>query len=677
MKPKTKIQKEVARLSANLRPISTTQIEWAYRHCVEHIGYRTKKGNITCSDCGHEWHSDSGLCDTLEGCTCPKCHAELKVQDTRRRIYKETQNFSVITTCKGYQVIRVAQVRCESRKGEPMRFYCHEVVQRWISPDGKVTDMALLRGFLFCYCDVWALGSDMEVRPHNSLYDDVVARSCAYPKMRILPQLRRNGFKGDFHGISPVRLFKALLSDPRIETLMKGGEIEVMKHFLFNTRTADECWASYLIAKRHKYQIDNLSMWCDYLRMLKKLGQDLRNPKNICPEDFMAAHDNATRKIEAIHEKERAAEQRRWEIERREREQQRQLQRKKDAEDFIANKSKFFGLVITDEEIIVKVLESIDEYYNEGKTQGICVFGSGYYKKADTLILSARIGGEIISADSMQVYKHMDIGTAKIMPDEMQGVKHYLIDELEPDEEFNVTIFKQKCDRYIEEIYSHGNIPIIVGGTGFYIQAVLYDIDFTKTETDDAYRKELQKFADEHGNEALHDRLKEIDEKAAEHNVKRVIRALEYFEQTGEKISEHNDEQHQNESPFDFRYYVLRLPREILYERINKRVDIMRAAGLTEEVKKLMDMGCTKDMVSMQGIGYRQIIDALEQKCNMDEAYERIKLDTRHFAKRQFTWFNREKTVTWIDKDKFRDENELLDYCLSDMKDILLKKHSI
>ena len=304
MKPKTKIQKEVARLSANLRPISTTQIEWAYRHCVEHIGYRTKKGNITCSDCGHEWHSDSGLCDTLEGCTCSQCHAKLKVQDTRKRIYKETQYFSVITTCKGYQVIRVMQVRCESRKGEPMHFYCHEVVQRWISPDGKVTDMALLRGFTFYYCDVWALCSAMEIRPHNSLYDDVVARSCAYPKMRVLPQLRRNGFKGDFHGISPVRLFKALLSDPRIETLMKGGEIEVMKHFLFNARTADECWTSYLIAKRHKYQIDNFSMWCDYLRMLNKLGQDLRNPKNICPEDFMAAHDNATRKIETIHEKE-------------------------------------------------------------------------------------------------------------------------------------------------------------------------------------------------------------------------------------------------------------------------------------------------------------------------------------------------------------------------------------
>ena len=190
---------------------------------------------------------------------------------------------------------------------------------------------------------------------------------------------------------------------------MKGGEIEVMKHFLFNARTADECWTSYLIAKRHKYRIDNFSMWCDYLRMLNKLGQDLRNPKNICPEDFMAAHDNATRKIETIHEKERAEQLRRWEIERREREQQRQLQREKDAEDFIANKSKFFGLVITDEEIIIKVLESIDEYYSEGKAQNICVFGSEYYKKADTLILSARIGGEII--ETVEV----DLRTLKVV----------------------------------------------------------------------------------------------------------------------------------------------------------------------------------------------------------------------------------------------------------------------
>lgn len=293
-----------------------------------------------------------------------------------------------------------------------------------------------------------------------------------------------------------------------------------------------------------------------------------------------------------------------------------------------------------------------------------------------SIALAKKIGGEIISADSMQVYKHMDIGTAKIMPEEMQGVKHYLIDELEPDEEFNVTVFKEKCDKYIEEIYSHKKIPVIVGGTGFYIQAVLYDIDFKETDSDDSYRKELQEFARKSGNEALHARLREVDEKAAEqihpNNVKRVIRALEYFKQTGEKISEHNEEQQQNESPYDFRYYVLRLPREILYERINKRVDIMREAGLTKEVKQLMDMGCTKDMVSMQGIGYRQIIEALEGKCSIEEAYDKIKLDTRHFAKRQFTWFNREKTVTWIDKDKFEDEDSILQYCLSDMKNLLL-----
>ncbi len=394
MKPKTKIQKEVARLSATLRPISATQEQWAMRHCVEHIGYRTKKGNITCSDCGHKWHSKSELCDSIAGCTCPKCGAELKVQDTRKRIYKETQYFSVITTFKGYQVIRVAQVSCEGRKGEPMRYQCNEVVQRWIAPNGSAVTMALRRLMSF-YCDQWSLFSGMEIRNHNNLYDDVVAWGNVYPKMKILPQLKRNGFKGDFHGVSPLRLFKALLADPKIETLLKAGEIEQMKYFLTNYNSED-IWNAYLIAKRHKYQINNFSMWCDYLRMLKTLGQDLRNPKNICPSDFIEAHDKANRKIEAKRERERAEQHRRWEIENREREQQRLLQEKKNEEDFINLKSKFFGLIITDEEISVKVLESIDEYYNEGKVQNICVFGSEYYKKADTLILSARIGDEII-----------------------------------------------------------------------------------------------------------------------------------------------------------------------------------------------------------------------------------------------------------------------------------------
>ena len=288
--------------------------------------------------------------------------------------------------------------------------------------------------------------------------------------------------------------------------------------------------------------------------------------------------------------------------------------------------------------------------------------------------LAKAIDGEIISAYSMQVYKEMDIGTAKIMPDDMQGVKHWLVDELRPDEEFNVNVFKKKCDIYMDDIYSRGKIPILVGGTGFYIQAVLYDIDFEETETDNSYREKLQHFADVHGAQALHDELRKVDPESADaihpNNVKRVIRAMEYYEQTGEKISEHNEREQKKESPYAFKYYVLSLPREILYDRINRRVDIMRDSGLVDEVRHLMDKGCTKDMVSMQGLGYKEVIDALEGNITIDEAFDRIKQETRHFAKRQFTWFRREKNVTWLEKDKFA-EGELLDFVVNDIKNML------
>ncbi len=410
MKPKTIMQKKVAQLSATIRPLTSMQTKWAYTHCIEHFACRAKSGTLTCGDCGHQWKSGNGsLCDAVAGCRCPNCGAELKVNDTRKRTYKETRYFSVITTCGGFQVIRVAQIRYISKKGEPMKSYCDEVVQRWISPDGKVTTMALLRACAFFYCDLWALESDMEIRGYNNLYNNVVIWSDVYPRMNIIPQLKRNGFKGDFYGISPVTFFKRLLSDHRMETLMKGGEIEVMKYFMLNPLDADNFWASYLIAKRHHYQINNISMWCDYLRMLMNLGQDIRNPKNICPEDFIEAHDKANRRIEAKHRKERVEAERRREIERREREQRKLLQEQQREEDFKALKSKFFGLIITDNEISVKVLESIEEYYEEGNVQNICVFGSEYYKKADTLVLSARIDGKII--ETVEV----DLRTLKVV----------------------------------------------------------------------------------------------------------------------------------------------------------------------------------------------------------------------------------------------------------------------
>ena len=288
--------------------------------------------------------------------------------------------------------------------------------------------------------------------------------------------------------------------------------------------------------------------------------------------------------------------------------------------------------------------------------------------------LAKAIGGEIISADSMQVYKQMDIGSAKIKPSEMEGIPHYLLDILEPDEEFHVVLFQQMAKQAIQKIYEKGKIPIIVGGTGFYIQAVLYDIDFSENEKDTSYREELEKLAQTKGAEYLHDRLREVDEKSAQdihaNNVKRVIRALEYFHQTGEKISEHNEEQRTKVSPYNFSYFVLNDEREHLYERINLRVDQMINEGLVREVQSLKEKGYTRDMVSMQGLGYKEMLDYLDNKCSLEEAVEIIKRDTRHFAKRQITWFKRESDVTWIDKKEYDyNEERILKAMLQELKE--------
>lgn len=288
--------------------------------------------------------------------------------------------------------------------------------------------------------------------------------------------------------------------------------------------------------------------------------------------------------------------------------------------------------------------------------------------------LAKAIGGEIISADSMQVYKQMDIGSAKIKPSEMDGIPHYLVDILEPDEEFHVVLFQQMAKQAIQKIYEKGKIPILVGGTGFYIQAVLYDIDFSANEKDTSYREKLEKLAQTKGAEYLHDRLREVDEKSAQdihaNNVKRVIRALEYFHQTGEKISEHNEEQRKKVSPYNFSYFVLNDERAHLYEKINLRVDQMINEGLVREVQSLKEKGYTRDMVSMQGLGYKEMLDYLDNKCSLEEAVEIIKRDTRHFAKRQITWFKRESDVTWIDKKEYDyNEERILKVMLQELKE--------
>ena len=283
--------------------------------------------------------------------------------------------------------------------------------------------------------------------------------------------------------------------------------------------------------------------------------------------------------------------------------------------------------------------------------------------------LAKAVGGEIISADSMQIYKYMDIGSAKIMQSEMQGVPHYLVDELMPDEEFHIVRFQQMAKEAMGKIYARGHIPILVGGTGFYIQAVTRDIDFTQAEQDDGYRAKLEKLSQEKGSAFLHQMLMEVDPKSAENihenNIKRVIRALEFYHQNGSPISAHNEEQQERTSPYKLAYFVLNAPRELLYERIDRRVDEMMDKGLVSEVQRLKDMGYHRGMVSMQGLGYKEILAYLDGEMSLAEAVRILKRDTRHFAKRQLTWFRREPETVWVNKDQFAYQDEkMLEYML-------------
>ncbi len=286
--------------------------------------------------------------------------------------------------------------------------------------------------------------------------------------------------------------------------------------------------------------------------------------------------------------------------------------------------------------------------------------------------LAKAIGGEIISADSMQVYKKMDIGTAKIMPNEMDGIKHHLIDVLEPNEEFNVVLFQEMAKNAINQIYDRGHIPIICGGTGFYIQSIIKDIDFKEVHEDKEYRLYLQDFAKKNGNDALFEMLRQVDPESCENidknNVKRVIRAIEYFHITGQKISVHNKEQAAKKSPYNYAYFVLTDNRKTLYERIDQRVDIMLQNGLVKEVEDLYKDGLNKGATSMEAIGYKEIDEYLNGNITLDEATTLIKQNSRHLAKRQLTWFRREDDVIWLDKS-LNSEDKILTLMLDKLKE--------
>jgi hypothetical protein len=376
MKPKTKLQKQVAKLSSKLPEITEKQKDWAIKHCFPELGYLRKK-SAWCIECGHTWQTnESELAAQLCGITCPHCGKHLNIEYSRKRSFDNCEYYTVITTCKGFQVLRHYVVRKTCHVGYPAKFEVNEAVQNWISPDGKETLLYRSTVMSFYYIDLWDWGSPLEIRhPSGNREKYDIDAKYIYPVRRYIPTLVRNGFKGSFHGISPLDLFKILLSNSMAETLIKTKQYSLLK-YLSEHDTLD-CWGSVKICIRNHYIVKNAQMWIDYIKMLQALGKDIRSPKYVCPPDLKKAHDNILDKKNAIDAK--------LEYERKKKElliYEKEYQKMK---------SKFLDIDITDGLIDIRTLQSVREFLEEGTAMHHCVFACGYYRIPDSLILSARI----------------------------------------------------------------------------------------------------------------------------------------------------------------------------------------------------------------------------------------------------------------------------------------------
>lgn len=298
---------------------------------------------------------------------------------------------------------------------------------------------------------------------------------------------------------------------------------------------------------------------------------------------------------------------------------------------------------------------------------GVCILaGPTAVGKTDiSLALARNLCGEIISADSAQVYKYMDIGTAKLKESEMQGIKHYMIDEVTPDKDFSVAQFREKAEAYILDINKRGKLPIITGGTGLYINSILNNLDFTDSISDESFRKEMQEIANCKGSGYLHSMLEAVDpascKKLHPNDLRRIIRALEVHKHTGRPISYYQEESRKKPPKYIFAYITLTMNRKKLYDRIDQRVDNMLSMGLVEEVEGLLNMGYDRRLTSMQALGYKEIAGYLQGEISKDEAVRILKRDTRHYAKRQLTWFRRDKRIKWVDVDSFYKKDVVLE----------------
>ncbi len=385
MKPKNKFQKQILASSKKLPKLSEAQIRWAYNNCIEHTGQRTKKGIISCLECGHKWTDTT----TQKHCICPNCNTKLMIADTRQRVFNQYEYFCVITAFEGYQVLRFFYIQFDGKVGRVANYFHSEVVQRWIAPNGKYATLARLRPMGY-FVNTWDFRSTLEIRPEKTLYN--VTPTCVYPCQQIIPELKRSGYNKELYDLNPFDLFLLLLTENKAETLLKTEQIKLLQYFALSAvHTIDKYWASIRICIRNGYKPKDTSLWCDYINSLTFFGKDLHNAKYVCPADLKAEHDKYVKKKREWYEK-----------------QHKEEAKKKALENeafFQEMKSKFFGIQFSDGQIQIKVLESVYEIMREGDMMHHCVFTNDYHLKPDSLILSACIEGNPVETIELSLSK--------------------------------------------------------------------------------------------------------------------------------------------------------------------------------------------------------------------------------------------------------------------------------
>lgn len=381
MKPRNKFQQKVVETSKKLPSLTPAQVRWAYTKIVEPIGRRSGKGVVTCLECGETFHNTTAQ----DYCTCPVCKAKLRIEDTRKRKFNQREYATYITACGGLQVVRVFLVCYHAKIGEKPHYYHREVLQRWIAPNGKYCTVARLRVWGTMYYDLWTYSSDLELRSETWVYDKVYSEE-VYPRMKLIPELKRTGYNGQLYGQNPTDILRVFLTDNRAESLLKIGQNDLLKLYLSDkSRNFDDYWPSVRIAVRNGYKIEDAALWCDYIDTLRALNKDVHSPKYVCPVDLKRAHDRNVAKLTRI------------EIERN-----LPFHLKNECK-YRKAKAKFFGLVFSDGRITVRVLESVKEILMEGKAMHHCVGTNEYYKKADSLIFSATIDGKRIETVEVSI----------------------------------------------------------------------------------------------------------------------------------------------------------------------------------------------------------------------------------------------------------------------------------